>query len=996
MPAVESALRGYHACIFAYGQTGSGKTHTMLGNDGDPGISPRVIEYLFEQLDEMKGKTKKGGFEYSVEISFMEIYNEAVKDLFVSKASDEGGQGRRKSRSASISALAPPSPNHKPSKPSPSSTPSATPPPANSLTPGLPASRSGSGSGSFLSVAVMPGSGQSQSATTPTHTSFGSSSMPLLSDLTVELPAANLKKPRRSVNIIDDGPNSPTAGGGRPRQGARLSGFVESTFGEGSPPKRTQSMQGRRRRSSVAVVGGDGRKKSTASAAGADDDQETEKLGYKSLKVRHSPSVGIFVEGLQRLGAEQGINTADDVKRAMTFGMQHRATAATQMNDQSSRSHAIFQICVKAANKVKGVQRYSHINLVDLAGSERVKMSGAEGGRFTEATKINLSLSTLRRVIDALIENATKKKGQMRVVAPYRDSILTWILSESLGGNSKTLMIATVSPAESNREDSINTLRYAFKAKSIVNTVRVNEQKTSVVLSAMMGEIATMRQRLVDDEADEESNANLKAEIDNLSNEYLKMQSESGATLQEIESTKAKLQTKQEEAAAKDEEVAKLQDEKIEEKHLEERELHNEQAQAVAESKREVDELKLQKDMIAAIQEQERLEKEALAEQKAEVEYREELYRQEMLENKRKQFALAFNKAFKNTHNTTKRELMAREIALINERAVIRTNEHQNVLLSIRDLGVMNEELGHRILEMKTRVAKTENQKIQSEHHSTQHIRVLQAEKKVSDDALNLVKSEHSRVANNAFIATERRAKEAHLAQERHRHAAARLASAKDEQYKKQSLRAQLGQQAAVLSEEIERLSGKIDEAAALNAGNEDKRTTLLAECAALRDSNTVLSTQLRDTIEKQSDAAVDVSRLNVQELAHRAQLDEVGLNHDDLRHFVSHRFFPSSSPFAGLTSAYGHTATAPPVTQRPRYETQLGTFQRSATHTKRSPSKGADAAFSRQSTQGGTATPRPRAAAATPRGASSSSYTRSGTYTPRTYSNGASPRRAA
>eukprot|EP00662_Eupelagonemidae_sp_cell21_P057556 gene57556-biopygen47350 len=130
-----------------------------------------------------------------------------------------------------------------------------------------------------------------------------------------------------------------------------------------------------------------------------------------------------------------------------------------------------------------------------LAGSERNKMSRAEGDRLYEATRINLSLSTLRRVIDTLLENSHRRRGQplrhsevytLKII-PYRESTLTHILSDSLGGNSKTIMLATVSPAESNREDTVNTLNYANKAKDIVNTVDVNEQKGAPPVGAPDG-----------------------------------------------------------------------------------------------------------------------------------------------------------------------------------------------------------------------------------------------------------------------------------------------------------------------------------------------------------------------------------------------------------------------------------------------------------------------------------------------------------------------------
>ena len=287
VPAVHSALEGYHSCIFAYGQTGSGKTYTMLGSPSDPGVAPRLVDSLYNRIE----STKKRGWKYEVTISFMEIYNEKIKDLL-----DEivVKKGRKSSAGAS--------PKGRPSQP------------------------------------------------------------------------------------------------GSPKEGA-----------------------------------------------------------YQALKVRQNKLIGVHVEGLVRLGKETGHDSAEKVKKVMRFGMEHRATAETKMNATSSRSHAIFQLCVTAKNGVKGITTYAHINIVDLAGSERITASGAQGSTLVEATRINLSLTTLRRVIDALIHNAQNKT---KVLPPYRDSMLTFILSESLGGNSNTMMLATISPSEMNREDTNNTLRY--------------------------------------------------------------------------------------------------------------------------------------------------------------------------------------------------------------------------------------------------------------------------------------------------------------------------------------------------------------------------------------------------------------------------------------------------------------------------------------------------------------------------------------------------------
>eukprot|EP00662_Eupelagonemidae_sp_cell21_P019813 gene19813-773_t len=152
------------------------------------------------------------------------------------------------------------------------------------------------------------------------------------------------------------------------------------------------------------------------------------------------------------------------------------------MNDVSSRSHAVLQVSLKQKNPLTGRATLSNVNLVDLAGSERNKLSGSEGVRLEEATRINLSLSTLRRVIDALIENQRRKKAQPKVVPPLRESLLTWLLGggECLGGNSKTMMIAT----------------YAHKAKEIVCNVRRNDERGAVIVSALRAEMERLRGEL--------------------------------------------------------------------------------------------------------------------------------------------------------------------------------------------------------------------------------------------------------------------------------------------------------------------------------------------------------------------------------------------------------------------------------------------------------------------------------------------------------------------
>lgn len=233
----------------------------------------------------------------------------------------------------------------------------------------------------------------------------------------------------------------------------------------------------------------------------------------KDLKVRQHPDYGPYVENLTQILVEDYCSIKCIIKR----GNEDRHVASTQMNDRSSRSHAIITIyftqIVVDGNITREV--VSKINLVDLAGSERVESSGVTGVNFKEAIEINKSLSTLGLVISKLAEsanNASKhkapqtaptnfkhtKKGKTSTPdhIPFRDSVLTWILKESLGGNSKTYMIATISPSGSNYNETLSTLRYASNAKQIVNTVKINEDPNDKIIRVLRCEIDILRKKL--------------------------------------------------------------------------------------------------------------------------------------------------------------------------------------------------------------------------------------------------------------------------------------------------------------------------------------------------------------------------------------------------------------------------------------------------------------------------------------------------------------------
>ncbi|XP_061478581.1 kinesin-like protein KIF16B isoform X2 [Rhineura floridana] len=214
-----------------------------------------------------------------------------------------------------------------------------------------------------------------------------------------------------------------------------------------------------------------------------------------NLRIREHPKEGPYVEDLSK----HLVQNYSDVEELMEAGNINRTTAATGMNDVSSRSHAIFTVNFTQAkfDAEMPCETVSKIHLVDLAGSERADATGATGVRLKEGGNINKSLVTLGNVISALadlsqdaLNSLTKKK---QVFVPYRDSVLTWLLKDSLGGNSKTIMIATVSPADVNYGETLSTLRYANRAKNIINKPTVNEDPNVKLIRELRAEIARLK-----------------------------------------------------------------------------------------------------------------------------------------------------------------------------------------------------------------------------------------------------------------------------------------------------------------------------------------------------------------------------------------------------------------------------------------------------------------------------------------------------------------------
>lgn len=271
-------------------------------------------------------------------------------------------------------------------------------------------------------------------------------------------------------------------------------------------------------------------------------------------ELHEAPNEGVFVKNLTAFVCK----SRAEVERLMRIGNQNRMIGATDMNERSSRSHAIFMITIEQqtllpVHKIsiaergnkdgsKEVDRHlirvGKLNLVDLAGSERQRKTNSYGQRQKESIKINLSLSALGNVINSLMSESFKKpqinkssKSTSKLKAnnnsvtnfiPYRDSKLTRLLQDSLGGNSKTLMIANIGPASYNYDETINTLSYASRAKYIRNRPKLNEDPKDTLLRQLQKEINELKAKLVELGIEEDNSAGAKANSNNTDRKKVK------------------------------------------------------------------------------------------------------------------------------------------------------------------------------------------------------------------------------------------------------------------------------------------------------------------------------------------------------------------------------------------------------------------------------------------------------------------------------------------
>lgn len=245
----------------------------------------------------------------------------------------------------------------------------------------------------------------------------------------------------------------------------------------------------------------------------------------KKLELKESNDSGVYVGGLSM----HPVHNVSECEKIMEKGWKSRAVGATLMNADSSRSHSIFTVYLERVqtDEEDGNIRKGKLNLVDLAGSERQAKTGATGDRLKEATKINLSLSALGNVISALVDGKSKH-------IPYRDSKLTRLLQDSLGGNTKTLMIACLSPADNNYDESLSTLRYANRAKNIKNKPKVNEDPKDALLREYQEEIRRLKSMIADPSAAAAAGGTIPTVIHGSQETEKKMKEEYDQKMQEL------------------------------------------------------------------------------------------------------------------------------------------------------------------------------------------------------------------------------------------------------------------------------------------------------------------------------------------------------------------------------------------------------------------------------------------------------------------------------
>uniref|UniRef100_A0AAY4C367 plus-end-directed kinesin ATPase n=1 Tax=Denticeps clupeoides TaxID=299321 RepID=A0AAY4C367_9TELE len=242
-----------------------------------------------------------------------------------------------------------------------------------------------------------------------------------------------------------------------------------------------------------------------------------------NLRVREHPLLGPYVEDLSKLA----VTSYTDIADLMDAGNKARTVAATNMNETSSRSHAVFTIVFTQRRHDSetdlSTEKVSKISLVDLAGSERADSTGAKGTRLKEGANINKSLTTLGKVISALAEVVSRSKKKKKTdFIPYRDSVLTWLLRENLGGNSRTAMVAALSPADINYDETLSTLRYADRAKQIKCNAVINEDPNAKLVRELKDEVTRLKELLRAQGLGDILDSKLSSSLNDIRSSYLK------------------------------------------------------------------------------------------------------------------------------------------------------------------------------------------------------------------------------------------------------------------------------------------------------------------------------------------------------------------------------------------------------------------------------------------------------------------------------------------
>lgn len=264
-----------------------------------------------------------------------------------------------------------------------------------------------------------------------------------------------------------------------------ITGILKDEKEKGIMPRAFQNV--------FSTIGGDTKRQYLVRASYLEiyNEEIQDLLNKKGISQRlelHDKDTGVYVKDLSTFV----IKNPDDMMKIFQEGNLNRHVGKTNMNEHSSRSHSVFTITVESSvvnadGEVK--VKVGKLNIVDLAGSERQSKTGATGERLKEASKINLSLSTLCHVISSLTDPKC-------TYIPYRDSKLTRILQDSLGGNTKTVMIAAIGPADYNCDETMSTLRYASRAKHIQNRPRINEDPKDAMIREFHDEITRLREQL--------------------------------------------------------------------------------------------------------------------------------------------------------------------------------------------------------------------------------------------------------------------------------------------------------------------------------------------------------------------------------------------------------------------------------------------------------------------------------------------------------------------